>query len=273
MNLHIRDIMHIIEPFAGLDETTAISVGGSFAAGTADHDSDVDIYIYNGSGIPVDFRREVASELGEQQEINNRFWEHSDTWKDKTTGKMIDITFRSPSWMVNEIRRLLVDYQPRLGYTTCTWDNLLRAVAVYDPSGWYEDLKQTSLVPYPPELRDAIIRHNHNAIRGIHSSYFNQLQLAVHRADILSVNHRINAILESYFDIIFAVNRVTHPGEKRILDNVKRLCNRTPKEWDADVKNLVCSVPWMSSTIIEAARILVDRLDEFLEKENPVREN
>jgi predicted nucleotidyltransferase len=271
MNLHIKDIMHILEPFAQLDETTAISVGGSFAAGTADGDSDVDIYVYSAAGIPVDFREDIASILGENQEINKKIWENADIWKDKVSGKLIDITYRSPTWMVNEIRRLLVNYEPRTGYSTCIWDNLLRSVPVYDPSGWYEDLKKTSLVAFPFELRDAIIKHNYSVLKETHASYFKQIQLALHRADIISINHRITAILDSYFDIIFAANKVPHPGEKRIIENVSRLCSATPGEWESDVRNLICSVPWMSSNIIDSARILIDRLDEFLHNEKLIQ--
>ncbi len=46
------------------------------------------------------------------------------------------------------------------------------------------------------------------------ASYLDQIKLAVKRNDPISVNHRIAAFMASYFDIIFALNKVYHPGEK-----------------------------------------------------------
>ena len=59
------------------------------------------------------------------------------------------------------------------------------------------------------------------------ASYYEQIKKALMRNDIVSVNHRITAFLASYFDIIFATNKLLHPGEKRLIkyaqDNCKRI--------------------------------------------------
>lgn len=49
------------------------------------------------------------------------------------------------------------------------------------------------------------------------SSYAHQIALAVKRHDIISVNHRLAALLASYFDVLFVLNRALVPGEKRLL--------------------------------------------------------
>ena len=61
------------------------------------------------------------------------------------------------------------------------------------------------------------------------SSYYEQIEKAINRKDINSINHRISAFVASYFDIIFALNKQLHPGEKRLiqfaLNNFKILPN------------------------------------------------
>jgi hypothetical protein len=49
---------------------------------------------------------------------------------------------------------------------------------------------------------------------------------ALDRHDLVSVNHRVAAWLASYFDIVFAINRVLHPGEKRLLECGSRVPGR-----------------------------------------------
>ena len=74
-------------------------------------------------------------------------------------------------------------------------------------------------------------------------SYFDQLASAVKRNDYVSINHRIAAFLASYFDTLFALNRVLNPGEKKLVEFAKNNCKILPDNFEADVNGLVISLP------------------------------
>lgn len=57
------------------------------------------------------------------------------------------------------------------------------------------------------ELRGrTIVALNHPVLRDVIPSYYAQIEKAVGRGDLVSVNHRLAALLASYFDTVFAVN-------------------------------------------------------------------
>jgi hypothetical protein len=51
----------------------------------------------------------------------------------------------------------------------------------------------------------------------------------------VSVNHRLAPWLASYFDILFALNRALHPGEKRLALYVEEECLCKPEHWKEDL--------------------------------------
>ena len=55
---------------------------------------------------------------------------------------------------------------------------------------------------------------------------------------MFSVNHRVTEFLASYFDIIFALNEMTHPGEKRMQTICSKECNILPNNFDANLYRL-----------------------------------
>ncbi len=83
-------------------------------------------------------------------------------------------------------------------------------------------------IPHPEELRRAIIAKNYPLPRRNLSSYRHQLERIVARNDWVSGHHRVAALLASYFDILFAVNRLLHPGEKRLAAFAEKNCKLVP---------------------------------------------
>ncbi|MES1025750.1 hypothetical protein ABN584_22920 [Gloeocapsa sp. BRSZ] len=79
----------------------------------------------------------------------------------------------------------------------------------------------------------------------------------------MSIDHRVAALVAGYFDIIFAVNYLPHPGEKRLVQFAKSLCKKLPKSFEIDLKNLLGGLS-MDSKILDNINCLIDNLDQLL---------
>ena len=210
----INHVREIVDRLGQHPSVTAVALAGSRAASSNDPASDFDLYIYVTAEVPVEFRRALA---GPGAEIDNRFWEPGDEWIDATSGAHLDVMYRSPAWIEDQLDRVLVRHQASIGYSTCFWHNVLHSDALFDPHGWYRQLQERARVPYPEGLERAIVAKNLPILRKNQSSYRTQIEKAISRRDAVSVQHRTTAVLASYFDIWFALARQPHPGEKRLL--------------------------------------------------------
>ena len=45
--------------------------------------------------------------------------------------------------------------------------------------------------------------------------------------------------MESYFDVIFAINELTHPGEKRLISLCKDRCSILPQNFEENINKLL----------------------------------
>ena len=197
--------------------------------------------------------RALASPGGE---IDNRYWEPGDEWIDAATGARIDVMYRSPAWIEDRLDCVLLRHEASIGYSTCFWYNVLHSEALFDRRGWYAGLQARARTPYPDPLRRAIIARNHPLLRRNQSSYRTQIALALARDDRVSVQHRVTALLASYFDVWFALERLPHPGEKRLL-----------QELPADEAGLVGAVlEGGAGSLLTSIDALLDRLDRRLER-------
>ncbi|MEO5950975.1 MAG: DUF4037 domain-containing protein, partial [Chloroflexia bacterium] len=87
---------------------------------------------------------------------------------------------------------------------------------------------------------------------------------ALSRNDAISVNHRTAAFFASVFDIIFAVNRVQHPGEKRLAHYIATLCPLLPSDFLGNINNVLKLSGEANADILSAIDILMSGLDLLL---------
>jgi predicted nucleotidyltransferase len=212
-------------------QVQAVALGGSSTTAYNQPDSDIDVYVYvkNGTHIDTKSRKQLLLDRGVKlYELNNRFWETGDEWQEPS-GVFVDLMYREQAWIEQQLENVLVKHEASVGYSTCFWFNILHSTSLYDRTGWFSKLKDTATMDYPDALRDAIIAKNYPLLRQVISSYKNQLEKAYARADVISLNHRSSAFLASYFDIIFALNKLPHPGEKRLLQIMHATCEIKPR--------------------------------------------
>ncbi len=243
----------------------AIVLSGSRTSGFDDDSSDIDVYVYTHDSISLETRAQVAAGA-RRAEIGNNFWEPGDEWVDSDTGISVDVMFRDVHWIEDQLDRILKYHQASIGYSTCFWYNVLHSEPLFDRAGWFQELLKRAEQPYPVALRSAIIAKNHPILRHNQSSYLHQMEVAINRNDFVSLNHRSSALLISYFDILFALNSVPHPGEKRLLQAATRLCTTIPSKMPQQLTELLESLPAMNTSVITKANILIDGLDELLKR-------
>ena len=266
---HMQLARCIADLFAERLEVEAVALSGSLSGSHTDSASDIDLYVYTVTDIPVEVRTEIMERSGgaSRASMGLNFWGPGDEWFDAETGIEVDIVYFSAQWMEDQIKRVVLDHQASMGYSTCFWYTVQGSQVFYDPKGWFVKLHKTCQHPYPEPLRNNIITHNHPVLRKIIPSYFSQLEKAVNRCDFVSINHRLTGLLASYFDILFALNEQLHPGEKRLVEKAVTSCKKLPENMDADLQDIFVSAGEGSPDFLAQVTNLLDHLDQLLVQE------
>jgi len=268
---HFQLAQQIADLFASLPQVEAVALGGSrgSGAGTSDNASDIDLYVYTRGDIPLEKRQKIMESSGgaTKSNLNLNYWGLGDEWLNAPTGIEIDIVYFDALWMQDQIARVIDKHQASLGYTTCFWYTVRQSSLFYDPNAWFANLQQKCYSQYPETLRQNIISLNHPILRSIIPAYAYQINKAVRRFDIVSINHRLAALLASYFDIIFALNRQLHPGEKRLIEYAVNNCSLLPIDMETNIASILLTTNAdVSDLPVRVARLL-DHLDHTLDYE------
>ncbi len=230
-------INKLFKEFETLEQIEAIALGGSRSGENFDEKSDYDVYVYITSPVSEEKRKEILSKYCKYMEIGNHYWECEDNCV-LNNGIDIDIIYRNLDEFCMDVASVVEEFNPRNGYTTCMWRNLINSKIISDDNNRFKNAQDRFSVQYPKKLKDNIIERNFNLLYKAMPAYSAQIEKACKRNDRVSVLHRTTAFLESYFDIIFALNCLTHPGEKRLVEICKRDCGILPDNFELNLNRL-----------------------------------
>jgi len=268
MNIDInKKVIDLVYEFSKLEEVNGILLAGSHATKTNDKDSDYDIYIYTYKEIALKKRKEITDKFFRYMELDNTFWEREDDGVLLESNIEVEIIYRDLDWIDNSLKRTLLEFKADTGYTTCFWSNLINSIILYDKNDELNKLQQKYRISYPKELKENIIKKNYPLLKKQMPAYYNQIEKALKRNDFISVNHRIAAFLASYFDIIFAINEISHPGEKKLLKIIRDNNLKIPKEMYKNIESILKLTATSSLDILLEIDDLVNNLDRLLVSE------
>ncbi|MBR1816210.1 MAG: DUF4037 domain-containing protein [Lachnospiraceae bacterium] len=256
-------INNLFNELAELEQVEAIALGGSRSGENYDEKSDYDVYVYITSPISEEIRKEILNKYCSYMEIGNHYWEYEDNCV-LNEGIDIDIIYRNLDDFCTEISDVVEKYQAYNGYTTCMWHNLLNSKIIYDKNERLTQAQKRFSVSYPAQLKDNIIKRNYNLLCNAMPAYFNQIEKACKRNDRVSIIHRTTAFLESYFDIIFALNSLTHPGEKRLVELCKQQCTILPNNFEANLNKLFDDMLIQTEKLNEDLKVIITELNEVI---------
>jgi len=259
----------VCDAFKIIPSIESIVLGGSQTSSDIDKHSDIDLYIYTTDRIPVELRSKIITKLGYQTaDIGLTYWDDGDEWFDKETGIEVDLIYWHTVWIKDEMEGLLNSNYAKTGYSTSFWHTILNSKCLFDRSGWFADFKSAVNISYPKKLQKAVIAKNYPVLKEIIPSYYNQIKKAVERNDLVSINHRTAEFLASYFDIIFAVNKLPNPGEKKVMRFIQENCKTLPADLEIQIGRILTSASLGGPAVIDDIDALLENLNDLLKQEN-----
>jgi len=260
----------VVHCLSSTPSVAAIALVGSHASGIAEPSSDFDLFVY-ADGDLRELRSQVAEQIADPAEwrsVHGGAFGDGDVWRLKEGGAWIDLMYWTTAWGEEQLRRVLVKHTASMGYSTAFWRSIRDARPLYERDTWHAELQRQARQAYPEDLRRNIISLNRPYLRDHPFSYRHQAAKAIERHDMVSVNHRVAAWLASYFDIVFAINRILHPGEKRLLELAARECRVVPEDMATFVERLVVLAGHPASPLLDTMDELTEGLDALLRREH-----
>jgi hypothetical protein len=148
------------------------------------------------------------------------------------------------------------------------WDNLINCKIIYEKDEKLTKIKERFSIPYPKSLKINIIERSMKLLTGLIGSYDNQINESIFRKDLVNINNRISVFLASYFDLLFAINEVKNPGEKRLIEISIEKCKLLPKGFTENIELLFLCMSNDINKINEIIEKMVYEIKDIVSSSN-----
>ena len=222
-------LQQIVAAVADLPGFAAISLGGSAATGLADENSDLDLHVYWRA--PLAAPAERAARLAQiadagSVEVDILDWGREDNLR--AGGRLVELIYVPLDELRAEVEQAYGEGLISEGYTTARLFYLANNRPLHDPAGELSAMRERLLAEYPEPTRRLLLQYHPALLR----TYLGHLRLAQSRGDLLAAQHRRYTVQMVFFNLLFALNRQYHPGEKRLLIHSQR-CTLRPADLTA----------------------------------------
>ena len=262
-----KELDDFINDLCNIDGVQALVLGGSRTTERMDEKSDFDFYLYSETEIDQNSRCKILSKYCKYFEIGNSYWELEDNGE-LNCGIYFDIVYRNLQQFVKTVADVVENHNGYNGFTTCLWYNVLNSKIIFDKNDVFKKIKERFSVPYPQKLKENIIKRNMALLSDSVVSYDKQIIKSIHRKDLVNLNNRISAFLASYFDVIFAINELPNPGEKRLMEMCLDRCKILPGGFERNINSLIQNMCNNESMIPETVKDIIYELKKILEGNN-----
>jgi predicted nucleotidyltransferase len=221
----------IVDSLAENPEVHGILCFGSYAMGTFDRYSDIDLYVLcSPSIISVGVRRGVLENMSAVQDIeinpvqagwDTRWAPQNDRFR--IAEFLFDISYNTVDWVSRVVRAVQergVISESELGFRAYTMLGLLEhSVILYDPEATLQTLK-ASLYPYPAKLKHALLAESWPIAKGSLEELEDYVKRSIGNSAFLFHYERL---LDSLCTIVFAINERYDPATKRLEEALRSL--------------------------------------------------
>ena len=241
----VGELTPLVRTFSRSDY--GIAVGGAHAKGVEDTASDLDLYLFAEEVLTCDNRRRETTDFSSR--ISHVIcWGEDDPFEQGGTdfeyevGKVecwlrhIDVIEGSIAEGLKGIVRCdRVTWTPNGFYNHCALSDVDSMVVIDDPTGMLAHWK-AAIAVYPSRLRGRIISTHLDAARFWPANF--HYDSAIQRQDVIYTTSIVQQVLHNLVQVLFAVNEVYFPGDKKMDGALARL-DRLPVRLAERMRGLI----------------------------------